>query len=224
MPAQRRREVDAAALLAAFALVLGVATRLTHGYEWDELQVLHGAWRIAGGDVPYRDFFEHHPPLLHLLLAPLVRSETDISWRLLIETRLVAAAIVTGVLVTFASLLRRSAGRPAATWGPVAMLVLCPVSGKLFEVRADWFALLVLLGAMLLRSVGRRPRDAVLAGILSGVAVCFTQKAVPLVLGVATWAAVSPRARRLGPYIAGILIPPSALIVAFASVGALGPL
>src|SRR5213592_2160850 len=54
-------------------LILGVATRLAHGFEWDELQLLHGAWRIARGDIPYRDFFEHHPPLLHLLLAPVVR-------------------------------------------------------------------------------------------------------------------------------------------------------
>src|SRR5438874_6211247 len=90
-------------------LILGVATRLAHGFEWDELQLLHGAWRIAHGDVPYRDFFEHHPPLLHLLLAPVVRGEADISWRLLVELRMLAAIVLSGILLALALLLRRSA-------------------------------------------------------------------------------------------------------------------
>ena len=91
MPAQRRDALaaggPAACLTVVALLALGVASRLAHGFEWDELQLLHGAWRIAHGDVPYRDFFEHHPPLLHLLLAPVVRGEADISWRLLVERR-----------------------------------------------------------------------------------------------------------------------------------------
>ena len=214
-------------------LILGVATRLAHGFEWDELQLLHGAWRIARGDIPYRDFFEHHPPLLHLLLAPVVRSETDISWRLLVEVRIAAAIVVTGILLALARLLRRSAGAQAAAWVPAAMLVLCPVSGKLFELRADWFALLALLGAMLFLTGGPDRRGAFLAGMLAGLATGFTQKAVPLGLGMATWVALSSRIRSSGeaaarapllPFLAGALVPMCALMGAFAGLGALGPL
>ena len=39
----------------------------------DDLEHLHAAFFVANGDVPYRDFFEHHHPLLWYLLAPVVK-------------------------------------------------------------------------------------------------------------------------------------------------------
>ena len=37
----------------------------------DELEHLHATWCVAQGQLPYRDFFEHHTPLLYYLLAPI---------------------------------------------------------------------------------------------------------------------------------------------------------
>ena len=37
----------------------------------DESQHLHVAWLVAQGQVPYRDFWEHHLPLFHYGVAPL---------------------------------------------------------------------------------------------------------------------------------------------------------
>ena len=37
----------------------------------DESQHLHVAWLIAQGQVPYRDFWEHHLPFFHYAMAPL---------------------------------------------------------------------------------------------------------------------------------------------------------
>ncbi len=38
----------------------------------DNVEHLHYSWRIWQGDIPYRDFFQHHNPLLWYLLAPFV--------------------------------------------------------------------------------------------------------------------------------------------------------
>ena len=38
----------------------------------DEKEHLYASFLIAQGDVPYRDFFEHHHPLLWYLFSPVV--------------------------------------------------------------------------------------------------------------------------------------------------------
>src|SRR5438445_4860204 len=39
------------------------------GFDPDEFEHLHFAWRISRGDVTYRDYFDHHTPWLHFLLS-----------------------------------------------------------------------------------------------------------------------------------------------------------
>ena len=39
----------------------------------DEFEHLHASWLVAVGKVPYKDFFEHHNPLLWYLSAPIMR-------------------------------------------------------------------------------------------------------------------------------------------------------
>lgn len=38
----------------------------------DDVEHLHSAWLVFQGEIPYRDFFQHHNPLLWYLFAPLV--------------------------------------------------------------------------------------------------------------------------------------------------------
>lgn len=38
-------------------------------FDPDEFQHLHGARQIYYGDIPYRDYFDHHTPLLHFILT-----------------------------------------------------------------------------------------------------------------------------------------------------------
>jgi len=210
-------------LLLAGLIVLGVVTRLRYGYEWDELQLLHGAWSVAHGAVPYRDFFEHHPPLLQILLAPAVGGATATSWRVLIVVRATAAAVLLGVVACYARLVRAGGGPLAAGWAAVGLLVLCPMSGKLFELRADWCGLLALLaGAGLLVTEPGSLARALAAGTLGGVAVCFTQKAAILWAAVVGWRLVRdlgwrPHALAL---VLGTLLAPALLVLAFATRGA----
>src|SRR3954466_1058866 len=56
-----------AAALAAQAVWLAFAKHLS----LDEAQYAHAAWLVSRGEVPYRDFFEVHLPLVYQALAPV---------------------------------------------------------------------------------------------------------------------------------------------------------
>src|SRR5437870_12111767 len=59
--------------LIAAALATRVALIFRYRVDTDEPQHLHVAWGWAHGLVQYRDVFDNHMPLFHLVMAPLVR-------------------------------------------------------------------------------------------------------------------------------------------------------
>ena len=58
-----------ALIVVPFLLRLPLLER--RGFGPDEFEHLHFAWSVSRGQVPYRDYFDHHTPALHFLLAPL---------------------------------------------------------------------------------------------------------------------------------------------------------
>ena len=68
-----RGEAFTAALLLAGLLALKVAAASRYRFNSDEPQHLHVIWGWTLGLVQYRDLFDNHPPLFHLLMAPLFR-------------------------------------------------------------------------------------------------------------------------------------------------------
>jgi len=62
--------------MVAIVVVAGIAVRWQFVHEKslddDELQHVHFAWCITEGMVPYRDFWDNHPPALHYILAPII--------------------------------------------------------------------------------------------------------------------------------------------------------
>lgn len=219
---------------------LGLATKLLRGYRPDELQHLHVAWNIGQGLLPYRDFFEHHPPLFHLLLVPLVRWMPQLDRSFAIASALVELLILLVSIALYQRLLRFSVAPRIAGWGVVAWLLLPPYAVKVFELRPDWIALAALLGALvsLARAVAADTahplRWALLAGLLTGLGVCLTQKAALIGVGTGAWllgvwllAPAGARQRRglalLGFGVGGAL-PVVALGLVFARYDALGAL
>ena len=81
-----RRKIPLVSIALLTILVVGFgAIRLAlaelHGFHADELQHLHSAWLISKSLIPYQDYFEHHTPWLHFLLASefdRFRIETDL--------------------------------------------------------------------------------------------------------------------------------------------------
>ena len=62
----------AVAAVAVVAVVLRLASTLHHAVDSDEPQHLHVVIEWTRGLVQYRDIFDNHAPLFHLLMAPLV--------------------------------------------------------------------------------------------------------------------------------------------------------
>ena len=44
----------------------------------DNVEHLHSTWLVAYGKVPYRDFFQHHNPLMWYIFAPIVYLSTNV--------------------------------------------------------------------------------------------------------------------------------------------------
>jgi hypothetical protein len=221
----------------AVLLCLGFLARLSAGYDADELQHFHFAWNIGQGMLPYRDFFEHHPPLLHYVLAPMVRSLTEANFALLLVSRLAALGILVWIITEFCRLLRLSVSKEAAWWGAWALLITHPIGTAGFEFRADWIALacLVRIATMLAQSVRSSGKRAFLqalgAGLLGGIGVCLTQKTGFLLLAILVWLAAAvlfapdsaARKQRLLIgllFIAGMLAPIALLALWFMAHGA----
>jgi hypothetical protein len=178
--------------LGAVLLGLGLqAARLAlhKSFSIDEFQYAHAAWLVAHGEVPYRDFFEVHLPLVYQALAPVV-------W-LLGDSPLNILALRVGMLVPLASTcaaaasLNRRYGLLAVFLAPALLLITPPFVTLATEIRPDPFAFALFVGALALlasRPVSRA--RAFGAGALLVAAVWGSQKVlfhggiIGLVLGM----------------------------------------
>ena len=77
-PEARDRDAGSGIVLRAVMLIaaFGTAVRLLplqflHPLNWDEIEFFHATSWIAQGRMPFRDFWEHHTPLVWFLFAPI---------------------------------------------------------------------------------------------------------------------------------------------------------
>ena len=175
----------AALLFAGAALISGIT--ILQGIQVnDEGLMLQAAARIAGGQVPYRDFWWFYPPGQPYLLGFLwqVFGPSLLTWRIL---RVLCDAAV----ATLAWALARRGGAPQplaiGTWLASALAMAYPTGPHPFPL-----TLALCLGSLLL--MDRRP---VLAGGLAGVAALWRiEFAAYLGLGVLLAHAIRPVPRR----------------------------
>ena len=73
--ARRFRDAATAAAIAGVAAVavLRIALIFRYRIDSDEAQHLHVAWAWSHGLLQYRDLFDNHMPLFHILAVPLLR-------------------------------------------------------------------------------------------------------------------------------------------------------
>ncbi|MGE5191436.1 MAG: ArnT family glycosyltransferase, partial [Deltaproteobacteria bacterium] len=192
------------------------------GIDPDELEHLHAAWCVSRGDVPYRDFFEHHGPALYYLLLPLFKlcgPRLAVLWlgRLAMWTCGLATLMLIGGLV------RRWAGGAA---GLVAMSLLAWTTvfhSKAIELRPDVPAMLLLMLAVCrftYASGGGSWRRFLHVGLLAGLATLFTQKSTVPAAGIALAACLDrivtrdPKEESPATVVARVAIPITAGIAA----------
>jgi hypothetical protein len=233
----RREAVLAGGILLA-ALALRVVYAFRYPFDTDEAQHLHVAWGWTRGLVQYRDVFDNHAPLFHLLAAPLVAAIGErpaiLCWMRLAVLPLYALSLWATYRLGSA-LYDARVGR----WALVATALFPPFFFSTLEFRADdlWVALWlcslsVLVGAPL------TARRAAGAGLLAGATLAVSLK-TPLLLvalGAAAFAARRLAAGRQGhedrasiaaapPVLAamaaGFAVLPGLLALLFAHLGAL---
>lgn len=219
----------------------------TRTFDPDEMQHLHVAWLVSQGDVPYRDFFEHHMPGLALVMAPLLPAfDTTRSFDAVIQAMLASRAVMLlCAALTVAATWKlgdlafgRETAWIAAAWLSLSMVFV----GRTLEIRPDvpasacWTASLVAVG------LATRPRHAhrggtfwFASGLLLGAALVFTQKlllagpglAVASIVHVAAGRSASEMAaaaRRVVTMVAGFVAPLGAVAALFAARSAFWPL
>ena len=205
----------------------------------DESQHLHVVWAWANHlwpyhgipSLPYRDVFDNHTPLFHLLCAPLFRlfgetAQVMISMRLAMIP--IFAASLWFVAKIGAALFSRRAGWWAAVfagWFPFLLL-------KSVEFRTDDLWMAVWLAAVAIAIGGPlTPRRMGAVGLILGAAFGVSMKTVLLTLALLLAGLVvfvlgrqggAPGRTRaalagLGAAFAGLLIVPAAVVIFFAA-------
>lgn len=170
------------------------------GIDPDELEHLHAAYCVWRGEVPYRDFFEHHGPALYYCLWPLLEicgPKLSVLWigRLAMWCCALATLWLTG--------------RLASRWGGLraGLLAMCLLAwttifqAKGIELRPDVPAMLlvvVAVGQFTYATGGGSWRRFLYVGLLCGLATLFTQKSIVPVAGIAAAACLARLVTRAG--------------------------
>jgi hypothetical protein len=227
--AMRRLAPEVLAALVALAVVLRVGVVVNRRIDPDESQHLHVAWLVMQGQVPYRDFWEHHLPFFYYGMAPLTawlteRPEVYFAARLLMCLLGAAAVVLTWRLA-------RRLSVNGAVWAAVVLLFLPQFAETSTETRPDVPALVAHLASLLplVRwREGRGPGWLWAVGAGQGMALALSLKAVFGLIGVLVLVVVAPPAgpgfrngrlgclARLGGGLAAVL---AVLVGGFAAIG-----
>ena len=214
MERNERRTLYALALV---TLALRVLAYFRYRFDSDEPQHLHVAWGWTAGLVQYRDFFDNHAPLFHMLSAPLLHlfGERDDILRYMRAPMVVLFVIVVGATWMIG---KRWWSERVAAWSVILLCTFAPFFLKSLEYRTDnlWTAVWMLALVALLME---RP---FIAGLLLGIALCVSLKTLVLIATLAIAAIVVKRinVRRAMWIAAGVVIAPAIVAAYFASLGA----
>ncbi|HEY4185953.1 MAG TPA: glycosyltransferase family 39 protein [Polyangia bacterium] len=191
-----------------FAIVVLLLARLpsipVRFFDPDELEHAHAAWSMSKGLLPYRDFFEHHTPWYHLLLASFFRwfaaeQSFDGAMRFLDFGRTLSLVLtaLSAAMIFFVG--RSGANRRAGLLAALFFLGQPVIIQKSLEIRPDVLALPFFIGGLwlLLRGLDEEAaaRTQLLrflaGGLCLGAAIMCTQKMVFVlpgaVAGLALW-------------------------------------
>ena len=162
--------------LIATAVVLRVSLIFRYRFDSDEPQHMHVAWGWAHGLAQYRDVFDNHMPLFHLLSSPLFAATGD-DPRLLYAARLSMLPLFLAALFLVWRIARNLFDDTTAWWSAALAAVVPPFFLGTLEYRTDdlW---LVLWLAVIAVAVGNSPpmRKAAIGGLLLGGAFGVSMK------------------------------------------------
>jgi hypothetical protein len=175
--------------LALLSLVLKTLGFFHYRFDSDESQHLHVAWGWTAGLVQYRDLFDNHAPLFHLITAPILAlvGERDDVLLYMRGPMIPLFAVVVGATYTLG---RQAWSQRTGLWAAVLLMLCPPFFLKSLEYRTDnlWNALW-LIALLLIAEVTFSRLDAFLAGLVLGCALAVSLK-TPLLIVSALLAAL----------------------------------
>ena len=169
-------------LLLAYSVGFAVWTIFfTETGNGDNVEHIHATWLIANGKVPYRDFFQHHNPLLWYIFAPflsLIKNPINI---LNILDAVHAVSVIVGIGTFFAVYKACKIFFANKYASLLSLLVLCPPYYYIycFNYNPDTFmAFFFVWGIFFLFTYWRdkKCKDLIFSFVCFWVAVMFTQK------------------------------------------------
>ena len=177
-----------AANVVAATLMYAFLTAYLPTQNGDNIEHIHASFLVALGQVPYRDFFQHHNPLLWYLFAPLTKFFSY-------NTTIVEVVCLISLLVFLKSLVymyRISAEfLGSKRWGLIIVSLIAAPGAKLYVVdfRPDNYMVFCLVGGLYYYFKyfeGQKTRYLVSAFLFFFLSFMFAQKALfPLfVLGL----------------------------------------
>lgn len=225
-----------ALLLALLGLRVWAACRVE--FTSDESQHLHLVWAWANHlwpyhgfpSLPYRDVFDNHAPLFHMLCAPLFRTFGETA-QVMIFMRLAMLPVFAASLWCLAKIGAALFSRRTGWWAAVFAGYFPFLFLKTVEFRTDDLWMAVWLGAVAVAVGGPlTPRRMGVVGVLLGAAFGVSMKTVLLLLALLLAGAVvfllgqkgaTPERRRqaawgLAAGVGGLLIVPVLIVTYFA--------
>jgi len=204
-------------------------------FNSDEAQHLHVVWGWANGLLQYRDVFDNHTPLFHLLCAPIFRrlGETP---KIIIYMRLVMIPVSALGLWFVARIGERLFSRRVGWWAALLTGFAPFFFLKTVEFRTDDLWTTLWLATVMVSVSGPfNVRRLFFTGLILGATFSVSMKSVLMLLGLLLAAAIAlwNWKRSGGPLqtreiilgllagLAGLLIIPAILVGYFASQGAL---
>lgn len=150
-------------------------------FDPDEFQHLHSARQIYHGEIPYRDYFDHHTPFLHFILSglyPIVGEDINI----LFVARSLMLVFTTIILCLTFILARQLYGTDTGLFAVLFLSYVLIFLEKTIEIRPDLGAVTFWLASMIFMVKGIQTKVSwkwhLLSGLSMGTAVMFTQKSI----------------------------------------------
>lgn len=219
----------AAGLLAArFALIF------RYRFDSDEPQHMHVAWAWSHGLVQYRDVFDNHMPLFHLVTSPLFAIGGDDPRLLFAARMLMLPLFVISILLVWT--IARALFDSRTAWFAATLTAITPpfFLGSL-EYRTDdlWIVCWLAALAICVSHLPSRPKS-ILAGLALGLAAGVSMKTTLFVAAIAAAGALTAFlmrnrgglrdaaaiARWVATFVVSVAIVPLTIAGAFAAAGA----
>ena len=138
-------------------------------YTIDEFQYAHASWLVSKGNVPFRDFFDHHFPLIYQLLA-LPFCYLDNNPANTIYLRIIMILFVLIIVISI-YIINAKSDYLSGIIAPLLLLAVATFSGRATEIRPDTVAFSLFIAAIALLYFIKKPASK---GFLVGLLIIFS--------------------------------------------------